>query len=67
MFDLRNFPYQSACSGEEEEKEAGQMENEDYYVCKLPDFGAVIKFKNCWARSKIRGRRILSAPGRPAK
>ena len=31
MFDLRHFPYQSAGSGEEEEeKEVGQMENEDY-------------------------------------
>ena len=53
MFDLRHFPYQSAGSGEEEEKEVGQVENEDYYVFNLPDCGAVIKFENCGARSKI--------------
>ena len=39
MFDLSHFQYQV----EEEEKEVGgQVENEDYYVCKLPDCGAVI-------------------------
>lgn len=45
---------QGAGGGEEEEKEVGgQVENEDYYVCKLPDCGAVIQFENCGARSKI--------------
>ena len=32
--------------------EVGQVENEDYYVCKLPDCRAVIQ--KCGARSKIR-------------
>ena len=31
----------------------GLVENEDYYICKLPDCRAVIQFKNCGARSKI--------------
>ena len=31
----------------------GQVENEDYYVCKLPDCGAVIQFVTYEARSKI--------------
>ena len=29
------------------------MENEDYYVCKLPNCGAVIQFETYGARSKI--------------
>ena len=53
MFDLSHFLYQGAGGAEEEEKEVGQVENEDYYVCKLPDCGAVIQFENCGARSKI--------------
>ena len=31
----------------------GQVENMDYYVCKLPDCGAVIQFVTYEARSKI--------------
>ena len=48
-----HFLYQVAGGGEEEEKELGQVENEDSYVCKLPEGGAVIQFENCGARSKI--------------
>ena len=39
--------------GEEEDNEVGLVENEDYYICKLPDCRAVIQFKKCGARSKI--------------
>ena len=53
MFDLSHIPYQEAGGGEEEEKEVGQVENEDYYVCKLPNCGAVIQFETYGARSKI--------------
>ena len=54
MFDLSHFLYQGGGGDEEEEKEVGgQLENEDYYMCKLPDYGAVIQFENCGARSKI--------------
>ena len=53
MFDLSHFLYQGGGGQEPEEKEAAQVENEDYYVCKLPDCGAVIQFENCGARSKI--------------
>ena len=42
-----------AGGGEEEEKEVGQVENEDYYFCKLPNCGAVIQFETYGARSKI--------------
>ena len=31
----------------------GQVENKDYYVCKLPNCGAVIQFETYGARSKI--------------
>ena len=31
----------------------GLVENEDYYICKLPDCGAVIQFKKCGARSNL--------------
>ena len=53
MFDLSHFLYQGADGEDEEQKEVAQVENEDYYICKLPDCGAVIQFENCGARSKI--------------
>ena len=41
MFDLSHFLYQGGGGGEEEEV-GGQVENEDYYVCKLTNCGALI-------------------------
>ena len=35
------------------EEEAGPVENEDFYICKLPSCGTMIQFENCGARSKI--------------
>ena len=64
MFDLSHFLYQGAGGAEEEEKEVGQEENE-VYVCKLPDCGArgaVIYFET-WGqdrRSSISTRRTSS-------
>ena len=51
LFPISSFQW--AGGGEEEEKEVGQVENEDYYVCKLPNCGAVIQFETYGARSKI--------------
>ena len=46
-----HFPFpvsnvQWAGGDEEEEKEVGQVENEDYYVCKLPNCGVVIPVRD---------------------
>ena len=60
MFDLSHFlyqaPYQSNSETGNEEGSGGsvmQVENEDYYICKLPNCQAMIQFENCGARSKI--------------
>lgn len=60
MFDLGHLLYQqdnqesSDFLTEEEPIPAPiPVENEDYYVCKLPSCQTVIQFENCGARSKI--------------
>jgi len=59
MFDLGSLLYQEHQEpadylAEEEPIPAPiPVENEDYYVCKLPSCQTIIQFENCGARSKI--------------
>jgi len=59
MFDLGSLLYQehqdpSDYLAEEEPIPAPiPVENEDYYICKLPSCQTIIQFENCGARSKI--------------
>jgi len=59
MFDLGSLLYQEHQDpndylAEEEPIPAPiPVENEDYYICKLPSCQTIIQFENCGARSKI--------------